>query len=268
MAASVRDRLKPVPRLLLLGSSFRYLRMDSLLGCPQPAAVAVGADGEDLREDRERRLGLGLGADVEAARPRDALELLLGDARLEQPLAAALLVSARAERTDIEGLRAKRALKCRLVELVVVSEDDDRRRVVGLHLRERLVGPRDDQLVGARDALLRRELGARVGDDRVPAEELRGRAERLGRIDRAVDEKAGRRCIDLGIDAQAPCLEDPVAVAADQLVRLRDELPGHALPEPLAVLDREHVRAERLALDYREEDSALVALDGLQQTLG
>src|SRR6266852_1438252 len=118
MAASVRDRLKPVPRLLLLGSSFRLLRMDSLLGCLQPAAVAVGADGEDLREDRERRLGLGLGADVEAARPRDALELLLGDARLEQPLAAALLVAARAERTDVEGLRAKRALERRLVELV------------------------------------------------------------------------------------------------------------------------------------------------------
>ena len=149
-----------------------------------------------------------------------------------------------------------------------MREDDDRGRVVGLHLRERLVGPGDDQLVGARDPLLRRELGTRVGDDRVPAEELRGRAERLGRVDRAVDEKAGRRRIDLRIDALPSCLEDPVAVAADQLVRLCDELPGHAVPEPLAALDREHVRAERLALDHREEDGALVALDGLEQTLG
>ncbi len=57
-------------------------------------------------------------------------------------------------------------------------------------------------------------------------------------------------------------------MAADELVRLCDELSGYAVTEPLAALDRQHVRAERLALDHREEDGALVALDGLQQTLG
>ena len=56
------------------------------------AAWAVGADGEDLGEDRQRRLLLRVRADVQPPGPVDAVERLLVDAELEQPLAAALLV--------------------------------------------------------------------------------------------------------------------------------------------------------------------------------
>ena len=158
--------------------------------------LAAHPHGDRLAEDRDRRLGLRLGADVEAARAVDALERVLVDAGLEQPLPAALLVAARAEGTDVEGLRLESGLQRRNVELVVVSEDDDGRRVVGRNLGERLLGPLDDDLVGARQALGRRELRPRVGDDRPPAEQLRRSAHRLRGVDRAVDERAaaaGRR---------------------------------------------------------------------------
>ncbi len=51
---------------------------------------------------------------------------------------------------------------------------------------------------------------------------------------------------------------------ANQLVRLRGELLRQLVAGPLAVLQHEHVRAERLALDHGEEDGALVSLDRLR----
>ena len=54
------------------------LGVDPALGVAQEAAGAAGAHREDLAEDRERRLLLALGADVEAAGPGDAVERRLG----------------------------------------------------------------------------------------------------------------------------------------------------------------------------------------------
>ena len=73
--------------------------------------------------------------------PTIRVELLLRDARLEQPLAAPLLVAARAERTDVERLGLERGDQRRLVELVVVGQHDDRRLVVGRDLGDRLLRP-------------------------------------------------------------------------------------------------------------------------------
>ena len=69
-----------------------------------------------------------------------------------------------------------------------MREDDDRRRVVGSDLRERLLGPGNHDLVRARQSLTGRELATRVGDDRAPAEALRGSAERLGGVYGAVGQ--------------------------------------------------------------------------------
>src|SRR5439155_25817116 len=121
--------------------SVGYLRVDPLLRALQRAPLARVPHGDDLGQDREGRLRLRLGADVEAAGPVDPLEVGLVDAGLEQALAAALLVSPGAERADVEGLRLERRLQHRYVELVVVREDDDRRRMVGLDLLQRLLGP-------------------------------------------------------------------------------------------------------------------------------
>ena len=83
--------------------------MNPLLRLLQLPALALCPHGEDLGQDRERRLLLRVGADVEAARAGDPPERLLGDPGLEQPLAAPLLVSAGAERADVERLRLERA---------------------------------------------------------------------------------------------------------------------------------------------------------------
>src|SRR5439155_24813212 len=76
--------------------------VDAALAVAQRAALAACPNREDLGQDRERGLARRVGADVEAARAGDPLQRLLGDAGLEQALAAALLVAARAERADVE----------------------------------------------------------------------------------------------------------------------------------------------------------------------
>src|SRR5262245_64855828 len=85
------------------------LDVDPAPGALEASAFAAGADGEHLRHDRKRGLGGRVGADVEAARTRDARELLLAHPRLEEPLPAALLVPAGAERADVERLRREGA---------------------------------------------------------------------------------------------------------------------------------------------------------------
>ena len=67
----------------------------------------------------------------------------------------------------------------------------DTTRRVGVDLD--LVGPRDDDLVGARHALARCEPGTRVDDRRAPAERLRDRAERLGDVACADCDEPRRR---------------------------------------------------------------------------
>src|SRR5216117_2946688 len=104
-----------VPRLgwrlrLVAGERVRALvrlfDVDSCLRIPEEAAVAARAGCEDLAQDRESRFGRAIRADVESRGSGDALELVLLDARLEQPLAPALLVSPRPEGADVESLGA------------------------------------------------------------------------------------------------------------------------------------------------------------------
>src|SRR5204862_32644 len=93
------------------GGVLVLLDVDARLRLLKPPARAPRARGEDLREDRDGRLRLRVRADVEAARPRDPLQLRLVDAGLEQPHAALLLVPARAQRADVERLRRERLLQ-------------------------------------------------------------------------------------------------------------------------------------------------------------
>src|SRR5919204_3785814 len=89
------------------------LGVDPVLRVAEPAPGATGPQRNDLGEDRERRLRLRFGADVEPARTGDPHELRLVDTLLEEPLAAALLVTARAERPDVERLRRQARLQGR-----------------------------------------------------------------------------------------------------------------------------------------------------------
>src|ERR687891_393732 len=127
-------------------------------------------------------------------------------------------------------------------------------------LRHRVVRPRDDELVGRGNAFRGRELPPRVGDDRLPAEQLRATAERLGGVDRAVDEEARRRPVPLAEDLRAvverqhagpPPPKDLVGLRSRLLVPLADALAG---------LEHEQLRADAVALDDGEQDSALARL--------
>src|SRR5207249_3096960 len=118
----------------------RGFDVDALLRVAQRATAPLGAYREDLGEDRERRLLLGVGADVEPAGAHDPLEGLLRHTCLEKPLPPALLVAARAERPDVEGLALESRHQGGLVELVVVGQNDDRGLMVGRDLAERILG--------------------------------------------------------------------------------------------------------------------------------
>jgi hypothetical protein len=102
-----------------------------------------------------------------------------------------------------------------------VRQDDDRGAVIRVHARERLLRPRDDQLVGARNALRRRELRARIGDDRAPAQRLRRGAQCLSGVDGAVDKQAGRRAEHIGEQSLPLDLDDAAVATANELVRAR-----------------------------------------------
>src|SRR5256886_1366872 len=95
----------------------------------QWTTLPAGARREDLRDDRERRLGGGERADIEPGRAGDALELSLVDTRLQQPLAPTLLVSAGAERAAIKRLCHQRPVDRGHIEIVVVRQHDDRRLI-------------------------------------------------------------------------------------------------------------------------------------------
>ena len=118
----------------------------------RPAHVAAG-DGLDLGSDRQRDLLRCLGADVQPGRARDPIERLFLHTVLEELLAPPRLVPARPERADVEGLGVERADERRHVPAVVVREDDHGRGVVGPDLRDRVLGPRDHDLVRARQYL-------------------------------------------------------------------------------------------------------------------
>src|SRR6478672_10743129 len=133
------------------------LRVDAGTRLPKQPAGTAGAHGQDLSEDRHGHLLRRRCAEVEAGRPRDAIQVLLWHAFLEEQPASPLLVPARAEPAEVERLGRERALHQREVELVVVRQYDDRGCGVGHDVRERLVGPENEELVGARHPLSCRE---------------------------------------------------------------------------------------------------------------
>src|SRR3954451_5881906 len=77
------------------------LGVDALCRLAGRAAAAACAHCQDLREDRERRLGRRVRAEVEAGRAVHALQRILRHAFLQEPLAPLLLIPPRADRADV-----------------------------------------------------------------------------------------------------------------------------------------------------------------------
>ena len=110
-----------------------------------PSRPARTAD--DLGQDGDGGLLRRVRADVEADRPRDALELLVADARLAQAVAALLLRAAGAERADVADAAPQRARDGRVVQLGIVREHRDVILGPQLDLVVALLGPLHDELV-------------------------------------------------------------------------------------------------------------------------
>src|SRR2546421_8032574 len=89
--------------------STRHFGVDAARRVLERTARAIRAHCEDLREDRERRLGRRAGADVEARRAGDPVDGLLWHAGLEQPLAPPGLVAAGGGRAPPETPPPRRA---------------------------------------------------------------------------------------------------------------------------------------------------------------
>src|SRR5436190_221289 len=140
--------------------------------------------------------------------------------------------------------------------------------MVGGNLVERLLRPFDDQPIGTRDPLGGGELGARVGNDRSPAQQLRRAAQRFGGVDRSVDDEPRRWAVPLCEDLRAVVeLEQAVPATPEDLVELPERLARDAVPELLASLDDEPLRARSRPLDDGEQHRASTGAGELGEPL-
>jgi hypothetical protein len=98
----------------------------------------------------------------------------------------------------------------------------------------------------------------------VPPEELRRAAERLGRVDGAVDEQPRRRPVPLGEHLRAILeREQPVPSAANDLVERGDSLV-EPLAETFSRLENEDLATDLRPFDRCEEDAARARLAELR----
>src|SRR3989440_12615237 len=101
----------------------------------------------DLRQDAKRRLLRPATAEVQADWAVHSGELLLGEPLLPQRVESVLIRLAAADRADVTGGLLQNRAQSRQVELRIVREDDHVGGAVDRHLAQRLIGPRDDELV-------------------------------------------------------------------------------------------------------------------------
>ena len=135
-----------------------------------------------------------------------------------------------------------------------MRERDDRGALVDPV--EDLVGPRLDDLVGARQPLRRRERGARVDDCRAPAELLPVRGEMLGGLGGAEDQHSQWALDHLGEDAVVAkaCLLEQTAL--EPLLAGLDIRVEHRV---LVVVEHAAHLAPQLGLGLLEPDVDLAA---------
>jgi len=121
----------------------------------------------------------------------DARQLFLSKPLCAQRVEAILVGLAAADRSDVTRVLRQHGAKRRQIELRIVGQDDHVRGVVDGEFCHRLVGPRDDELVGLGKTLPGGELCASV-DNRDPIPHQLGQpVERDGDMDRSDDHQVG-----------------------------------------------------------------------------
>ena len=161
---------------------------------------AAGANGQHLGQDRDGGLGGRVRAEVQACQAGQPLELFLGEAGLEQPLAPLSPACA--------ASRSRRRRRRPSASAAVRAGTSSRSSWVSTTtavsaLGGQLVRPGDRQLVRARQPFARDERGSRVNHAGAPAERLGGTAKLLRGVDAADDDQLRRRPEHLGEDAGA-----------------------------------------------------------------
>ena len=147
--------------------------------------------------------------------------------RLEQPLAPALLVAARAERADVEASPASAPISAGSSNLSSWVRTTIAVWWSGATSASASSGHASSELVCRGNPLGRQERRARIGDDRRPAEQLCRTAERLRGVDRAVDEQARRGPVPLREHLRPVVeLEQLVAPSTHDLVEVCKGLRG------------------------------------------
>ena len=185
-------------------------------------------------------------------------------AHFEQAGAARFLRDPAAERGDVERVAAQRRREGRDVELVVVRQHHHRRVAVEPDLSERLIGPGDDDSVGARHPLRRREARAGIDADRVPAEGARSGAHRLAGVDRADGDESRRRAV-ASAKTRVP---RPRRCPLRRTSRATASSSGRASPttSPRSST-HEQLRPALFAVEHGQQDRALLAVRDLEQRL-
>src|SRR5579884_1231348 len=157
-------------------------------------AGRAGAQGDDLGADGDGRLLRGAGPDVEAYGPHHPGQLVLGEARLQQPSAALGVGAARAHGPQVAHPGAHGRGDGGDVELGVVGEHAH--RVAGPqrrpHRLQVTIRPVHHHLVGHREALRRGEDRAGVADRDPVAEDLGHPGQGGGEVHRPEDDHLGR----------------------------------------------------------------------------
>ena len=187
----------------------------------------------------------------------EALELGVGHPGGQQALAPGRLRAPRAHRADVDGVGAQRDGQRGVVELGVVREDDDRRRPVDpAQAPQRLVGPRDDDVLRAGEALAGGEARARVDHVRPPAD-----AARRGGTSAAAKSTApntisrGAGCVTSTNSSRSPSSSSSERSAHISSSACASTA-GSSSPSAVPSARDEHARARALAAQHGDERAA------------
>ena len=175
-----------------------------------------------------------------------------------------------AQSADVADSRFERDLKRRVVQLLVVGEEDAERVGVQRGSGQVLGRPLDDQFVGVGKALGGGEGGARV-DDHGAESELAGEVDQVDRdVDRPDDEQLGQRLEVLDEHFRAFDLAE--ARCREILTRCQSrggpvEVRRAERSLRAAVVPHEEARAECVAVGSGERDQPLAGQQGPAQGL-
>mmetsp|Transcript_4933 Transcript_4933/g.17710 ORF Transcript_4933/g.17710 Transcript_4933/m.17710 type:complete len:940 (+) Transcript_4933:2346-5165(+) len=175
---------------------------------------------------------------------------------LPEPLAPPLVVDARADRTDIEGLGTQGFDEREVVQLRIVGQRDDRRPRIRLHRDHQVVRHRAHQR-RAGDAPFADVLFTRIADGDLEIQADGDLRDEAGQLSRADDDQAEARPMD--VDQQLPVEAQRFAgagLAEPGRTRRQRQLPGDQFSMTHGLQQRRHAAGPRERLHHHLDGAA------------